>query len=134
MERYSMSTLTKWKESDRKNPLVVYGERRVGKTWILEEFGKSFPDGFVRINFDKQPEFHQFFHTTKEVKRIIQNLSFAVGRPITENTLVIFDEIQECEEAVRSLENFREDAPEYHVVSAVSLLGQMLVSGFPVGR
>ena len=134
MERYSMSTLTKWKESDRKNPLVVFGERRVGKTWILEEFGKSYPDGFVRINFEKQPEFHQFFQTTKDVKRIIQNLSFAVGRPITSNTLVILDEIQECEEAVGSLKYFHEDAPEYNVVSAVSRLGQKLVKGFPVDK
>ncbi len=134
MERYAMSDLIKWKESKRRKPLVLLGARQVGKTWILEEFGKSFPDGFVRINFDKQPEFHQFFQTTKDVKRIIQNLSIAVGKPITVNTLVIFDEIQECEEALNSLKYFCEDAPEYYVASAGSLLGLMLAKGFPVGK
>lgn len=134
MERYAMSDLIQWKESKRRKPLVLLGARQVGKTWILEEFGKSFPDGFVRINFDKQPEFHQFFQTTKDVKRIIQNLSIAVGKPITVNTLVIFDEIQECEEALNSLKYFCEDAPEYYVASAGSLLGLMLAKGFPVGK
>ena len=134
MERYAMSDLIKWKESKRRKPIVLLGARQVGKTWILEEFGKSFPDGFVRINFDRQPELHQFFRTTKDVKRIIQNLSIAVGKPITVNTLIIFDEIQECEEALNSLKYFCEDAPEYYVASAGSLLGLMLAKGFPVGK
>lgn len=134
MERYSMSTLTKWKESDTRKPLVLFGAKQVGKTWILEEFGKSFPDGFVRINFNQQPELHQFFQKAKDVKGLIQDLSGAVGRTITKNTLVIFDEIQECEEAVSSLEYFCEDAPEYYVVSAVSILGLMLAKGFPSGK
>ncbi|MBR5006018.1 MAG: AAA family ATPase, partial [Clostridia bacterium] len=60
MERYAMNDLLKWKKSKRRKPLVVLGARQVGKTWILEEFGKSFPDGFVRINFDRQPELRQF--------------------------------------------------------------------------
>ncbi|MBO7658498.1 MAG: ATP-binding protein [Clostridia bacterium] len=134
MERYAMNDLLKWKKSKRRKPLVVLGARQVGKTWILEEFGKSFPDGFVRINFDRQPELRQFFRDTKDVKRIIQNLSISVGKPITENTLIIFDEIQECEEALNSLKYFCEDAPEYYVASAGSLLGLMLAKGFPVGK
>ena len=129
-----MTDLLKWKESKRRKPLVLLGARQVGKTWILEEFGKSFPDGFVKINFDKQPELHQFFRTTKDVRRIISNLSLAVGRPITEKTLVIFDEIQECEDALNSLKYFCEDAPEYYVAGAGSLLGLMLSKGFPVGK
>jgi predicted AAA+ superfamily ATPase len=129
-----MTDLLKWKESKRRKPLVLLGARQVGKTWILEEFGKSFPDGFVKINFDKQPELHQFFRTTKDVRRIISNLSLAVGRPITERTLIIFDEIQECEDALNSLKYFCEDAPEYYVASAGSLLGLMLSKGFPVGK
>jgi predicted AAA+ superfamily ATPase len=88
----------------------------------------------VKINFDKQPELHQFFRTTKDVRRIISNLSLAVGRPITERTLIIFDEIQECEDALNSLKYFCEDAPEYYVASAGSLLGLMLSKGFPVGK
>jgi len=134
MKRYAMNDLQNWKESKRRKPLVLLGARQVGKTWILEEFGKSFPDGFVRINFDKQPELHQFFQTTKDVRRIIQTLSIAVGKPITKNTLIIFDEIQECEEALNSLKYFCEDAPEYYIASAGSLLGLMLAKGFPVGK
>ena len=134
MERYAMNDLQNWKESKRRKPLVLLGARQVGKTWILEEFGKSFPDGFVKINFDKQPELHQFFQTTKDVRRIIQTLSIAVGKPITKNTLIIFDEIQECEEALNSLKYFCEDAPEYYIASAGSLLGLMLAKGFPVGK
>ena len=134
IKRYAMNDLQNWKESKRRKPLVLLGARQVGKTWILEEFGKSFPDGFVKINFDKQPELHQFFQTTKDVRRIIQTLSIAVGKPITKNTLIIFDEIQECEEALNSLKYFCEDAPEYYIASAGSLLGLMLAKGFPVGK
>ena len=134
MKRYAMNDLQNWKESKRRKPLVLLGARQVGKTWILEEFGKSFPDGFVKINFDKQPELHQFFQTTKDVRRIIQTLSIAVGKPITKNTLIIFDEIQECEEALNSLKYFCEDAPEYYIAGAGSLLGLMLSKGFPVGK
>ncbi len=134
MKRYVMEDLYRWKESKRRKPLVLLGARQVGKTWILEEFGKTFPDGFVRINFDKQPEFHSFFQTTKDVKRIIQNLSLAVGRPITPDTLIILDEIQACGDALNTLKYFCEDAPEYYVASAGSLLGLMLAKGFPVGK
>ena len=134
LERYAMQELMKWKESKRRKPLVLLGARQVGKTWLLEEFGRSFPDGYVRINFDKEPEFHQFFKSTKDITRIIQNLSFAVGRPITKDTLIIFDEIQECEDALNTLKYFCEDAPEYYVASAGSLLGLILSKGFPVGK
>ena len=66
LERYAMRDLLKWKGSKRRKPLVLLGARQVGKTWILEEFGKSFPDGFVKFNFEKQPELHQLFQVTKE--------------------------------------------------------------------
>ena len=134
MERYAINDLIKWKGSKRRKPLVMLGARQVGKTWLLEEFGRSFPDGFIRFNFDRQPELRQFFQTTKDVRRIIQNLSVFAGRPITKNTFLIFDEIQECEEALESLKYFCEDAPEYYVASAGSLLGLMLAKGFPVGK
>ena len=134
MERYAMKDLINWRDSKRRKPLVLLGARQVGKTWLLEEFGKSFPDGFVKINFEKQPEYHQFFKSTKDVRRIIQNISFAAGRPVTKDTLIIFDEIQECDEALNTLKYFCEDAPEYFVASAGSLLGLMLSKGFPVGK
>lgn len=129
-----MKDLIKWKNSRRRKPLVLLGARQVGKTWLLEEFGRSFPDGFIKINFEKQPEYHQFFKTTKDVNRIIQNISIAEGRPVTKDTLIIFDEIQECGEALNTLKYFYEDAPEYYVASAGSLLGLMLSKGFPVGK
>ena len=82
MERYILNELHIWKESKRRKPLILRGARQVGKTWVLEEFGKEFKDGFLRIDFDKEPEYHQFFETTKDVRRILQNLSFASGQKI----------------------------------------------------
>lgn len=134
VKRNAMNDLIGWRDSKRRKPLVMLGARQVGKTWILEEFGKQFPDGFVKFNFEKQPELHQLFHATKDVGRIIQNLSVAAGRPITEKTLIIFDEIQECEDALNTLKYFCEDASDYYVASAGSLLGLMLAKGFPVGK
>ncbi len=134
VKRNAMNDLIGWRDSKRRKPLVMLGARQVGKTWILEEFGKQFPDGFVKFNFEKQPELHQFFHATKDVGRIIQNLSVAAGRPITEKTLIIFDEIQECEDALNTMKYFCEDAPDYYVASAGSLLGLMLAKGSPVGK
>lgn len=134
MKRTIMKDLLAWKSSKRRKPLVLRGARQVGKTWALEEFGRTFKDGFVRFNFDKNPEFSQFFQTTKDVRRILQNLAMASGQRITKDTLIIFDEIQACGEALNSLKYFKEDAPEYFVASAGSLLGLQLSGGFPVGQ
>lgn len=134
MKRQIMKELLAWKESKRRKPLVLRGVRQCGKTWILEEFGKTFSDGYVRFNFDKEPEYAQFFRSTKDVQRILRNLAMASGQKITTDTLIIFDEIQACEEALNSLKYFREDAPEYYVASAGSLLGLYLSGGFPVGQ
>ena len=134
MKRLVMDELKKWKDSVRRKPLVLRGARQVGKTWVLEEFGRSFPDGFVTFNFDRNPEYAQFFRSTKDVHRILQNLAMASGKKITRDTLIIFDEIQACEEALNCLKYFKEDAPEYYVASAGSLLGLQLSSGFPVGQ
>lgn len=134
MKRFILDDLYRWKNSKRRKPLIVKGARQVGKTWALEEFGKSFEDGFLRINFDKQEEYKQFFETTKDVHRILKNIAMASGKKITTDTLIIFDEIQACEEALNSLKYFCEDAPEYYIVSAGSLLGLKLSKGFPVGK
>lgn len=134
MQRTIMRELERWRTSKRRKPLVLRGARQVGKTWVLEEFGKTFPDGYVKFNFDKDPEFAQFFQSTKDVRRILQNLAMASGRKITTDTLILFDEIQACEEALNCLKYFREDAPEYYVASAGSLLGLQLAGGFPVGQ
>lgn len=134
MKRFILEKLQEWKNSKRRKPLIIRGARQVGKTWVLEEFGRSFPDGFLRINFDKQPEYHQFFETTKDVRRIIKNLQMASGCKITPNSLLIFDEVQACPNALNTLKYFCEDAPEYYVACAGSLLGLTLTDGFPVGK
>ncbi|MBP5592308.1 ATP-binding protein [bacterium] len=134
MKRFIIDDLRKWKDSKHRKPLILRGARQVGKTWILEEFGKEFENGFVSINFDKNPEHAQFFETTKDVRRILQNLAVSTGKKITPQTLVIFDEIQACPAALNSLKYFCEDASEYYIASAGSLLGLTLSDGFPVGK
>jgi len=134
MKRMIIDELRKWKVKKRRKPLILRGARQVGKTWILEEFGKEFKDGFIRINFDKESEFAQFFEKSKNVERILDNLAIATGRKITKETLLIFDEIQACPDALNSLKYFCEDAPDYYVVAAGSLLGLSLSKGFPVGK
>ena len=134
MKRLILEKLEKWKQSKRRKPLLLRGARQVGKTWVLKEFGNTFADGFVHIDFDKQVEYRQFFEQTKDVKRILDNLALATGKKITPKTLIIFDEIQACESALNSLKYFYEDAPQYSVVGAGSLLGLKLASGFPVGK
>ncbi len=134
MKRLILEDLRNWRNSKRRKPLIIKGARQVGKTWVLREFGKEFPDGFAYFNFDKDEEYHQFFKTTKDVSRILKNLAMASGQKITKDTLIIFDEIQACPEALNTLKYFCEDAPEYYVASAGSLLGLLLSEGFPVGK
>lgn len=137
MERLAMKHLTCWKKSPYRKPLIVKGVRQVGKTWLLKEFGRQFYDNIAYFNFDENPEYREFFATTKDVRRIIPNLAMAGGQDILPGeTLLIFDEIQDCPEVLNSLKYFCENAPEYHVVSAGSLLGITLAkpSSFPVGK
>jgi len=134
MKRFILNDLQKWKNSKRRKPLIIKGARQVGKTWILKEFGKEFLDGYAYFNFDKDEEYKQFFSLTKDVKRILENLAMASGQKITKNTLIIFDEIQACPEALNTLKYFYEDAPQYYVACAGSLLGLLLSNSFPVGK
>lgn len=137
MERTILNDLLKWKESKYRKPLILKGVRQVGKTWILKEFGKRYYENVAYFNFDENQEYQQFFETTKDVHRIMQNLVFASGQHITaEKTLIIFDEIQDCPNVINSLKYFCENASEYHVVCAGSLLGITLAkpSSFPVGK
>jgi len=109
----------------------------VGKTWLLKEFGKRYYENVAYFNFDENEEYRQFFETTKDVERILQNLTLASGQNILpEKTLIIFDEVQDCPKVINSLKYFCENAPEYHIVSAGSLLGIALAkpSAFPVGK
>ncbi len=137
MERLVMQKLVEWKESPYRKPLLLKGVRQVGKTWIMKEFGRQHYANIAYFNFDEDPEYRDFFKNTRDVKRIIPNLAMASGQPfIKEKTLIIFDEIQECPEALNSLKYFCENAPEYHVIGAGSLLGVALArpSSFPVGK
>jgi len=137
MERFILEDLKKWKESKGRKPLILRGARQVGKTWILKEFGKRYYDNCAYFNFDESVEYKQFFETTKNVERILQNLTMASGQKINgDKTLIFFDEIQECPNALNTLKYFCETAPQYHVVCAGSLLGIALSKpvGFPVGK
>ena len=137
MERFIMKKLCEWKNSSYRKPLILKGVRQVGKTWLLKEFGKRYYENTAYFNFDENEEYKQFFETTKDVDRILQNLMFASGQKINaENTLIIFDEIQDCPKVINSLKYFCENAPQYHVACAGSLLGIALAkpSSFPVGK
>lgn len=116
---------------------MLQGARQVGKTWLLKHFGASEFDNVAYFNFEEQPDLKQFFENTKDIHRIVQNLSLVHGLPILpQKTLIILDEIQECNEALNTLKYFCENAPEYAVASAGSLLGVAMSKGnsFPVGN
>lgn len=137
MERFILQDLLKWKESKYRKPLILKGVRQVGKTWALKEFGKRHYKNTAYFNFDEHEEYKQFFEKTKDVERILQNLMMASGQKIKpEETLIIFDEIQECPNALNTLKYFCENTPEYHVACAGSLLGITLAKpvSFPVGK
>lgn len=137
MKRLIISKLLAWKNSPYRKPLILRGVRQVGKTWILKEFGKLNYKNIAYFNFDENKEYKQFFETTKNVERILQNLMLASGQKIEpENTLIIFDEVQDCPEVINSMKYFCENAPQYHVACAGSLLGITLAkpSSFPVGK
>ena len=137
MKRSIISQLSLWKNSAQRKPLVLKGVRQVGKTWLLKEFGKQHYENIAYFNFDEQGELKQYFEMTKDVQRIIQHLSLINGSPILPGkTLIIFDEIQECNAAFNALKYFCENAPEYHVACAGSLLGIKVSrpTSFPVGK
>ena len=125
-----------WKSSDNRKPLVLKGARQVGKTWLMKEFGQNCYDSFVYFNFDEEEELKSIFETNKNPHRIIDLLSMIAGEKILpEETLIIFDEIQECPEALNTLKYFKEKANDYHVIAAGSLLGTLLAKpkSYPVG-
>lgn len=137
MERFVLNKLLEWKNSPYRKPLILKGVRQVGKTWILKEFGKRYYENTAYFNLDENPEYKQFFETTKDVNRILPNLMLASGQKIEpEKTLVIFDEVQDCPNVINSMKYFCENAPQYHVACAGSLLGIALAkpSSFPVGK
>ncbi len=136
MKRNAIQDLIAWKNSEDRKPMVLKGARQVGKTWLMKEFGQNFYDSYAYFNFDEEDELNSIFQANKNPHRIIELLSLISGQKILPGkTLIIFDEIQECPEALNALKYFKERANEYHVISAGSLLGTLLAQpkSYPVG-
>ena len=136
MERKIMKELLKWKNDKNRKPLILRGARQVGKTYIIKQFGNENYEGVAYFNFDHDTELYTLFKNTKDPKRILEQLSFIYGKSIIPGkTLIVFDEIQECPDALNSLKYFEEEANDYHIISAGSLLGIRLShTSFPVGK
>ena len=138
IKRDIINTLKRWKDSENRKPLILKGTRQTGKTWVMREFGGQCFKYIAEFNFDKTTELTEIFQKTKDVKRILNDLVLFTDVPIVpEDTLIIFDEIQECDGAFNSLKYFYEDAPEYHVIAAGSLLGVSIRKkkmSVPVGK
>ena len=137
MFRRSMDDLVNWKNSKDRKPLIIRGARQVGKTWLMKEFGKTNYGKYAYINFDNNERMESLFSGNLDIERIITALQIETGVKVeAQNTLIIFDEVQEVPRALTSLKYFCENAPQYHVIAAGSLLGVALHPGtsFPVGK
>ena len=136
MRRFIIEKLIEWKNSKYRKPLILKGARQIGKTYILKKFGEENYEGVAYFNFDYDEDLYNLFNNTKDPKRILEQLAFIYGKAIVpEKTLIIFDEIQECPNALNSLKYFQEEASQYHIACAGSLLGIRLShTSFPVGK
>ncbi len=137
MERFHFEELKTWKNSNARKPLIIRGARQVGKTWLMKQFGEREYTATAYINFESSKTLQNLFAADFDIKRIITAIQIETGVQInSENTLIIFDEIQECEGAITSLKYFFENAPQYHILAAGSLLGVALHqhTSFPVGK
>lgn len=137
MYRLALEDLEHWKSKKTRKPLIIEGARQVGKTWLMLEFGRMNYDNYVYINFDSNPRMKDLFDSELDVDRLLIGLEIESGKKIEKgSTLIIFDEVQEVPRALSSLKYFYENAPEYHIVCAGSLLGIALPEGtsFPVGK
>jgi len=137
MRRTALSFLQKWKQKNTRKPLIIRGARQVGKTWLMKEFAKTEYENFAYINFEDNQQLKTLFLNDFDIARILLAIQIATGiKPEPNKTLIIFDEIQEAERALTSLKYFHENAPEFHIVAAGSLLGIALHgnTSFPVGK
>lgn len=137
MYRTAIKKLYKWKESKHNKPLIIKGARQVGKTWLMKQFGREAYADTVYINFDSNSRMAELFASDLNTDRLIMGIELYAGKKIDpDNTLLIFDEVQEVPRALSSLKYFCEDAPQYHIICAGSLLGIALHGGtsFPVGK
>ncbi len=137
MYRNKIIELKKWKDSKNRKPLIIRGARQVGKTWLMKEFGKEYYKNYAYINFDDNLRMNSLFENDFDIERIIRGLEIEAGISIDpKDTLIILDEIQETPNALKALKYFYENANQYHIISAGSLLGVAMHSGtsFPVGK
>ena len=137
MYRIAMEKLLKWKQNKRRKPLIIQGARQVGKTWLMKEFGRQAYENTVYINFDSNSQMAELFASDLDTNRLIMGLELYAGSKIDpDNSLLIFDEIQEVPRALASLKYFYENVPQYHIICAGSLFGIALHQGtsFPVGK
>ena len=136
MYRNKIEDLLKWKDSPRRKPLIMRGARQVGKTWLLREFGREHYRHTVYVNFEDASELRGIFEQDFDVKRILEMLQLYARMVIDTDTLIILDEIQAAPRGLTALKYFCENAPQYHIVAAGSLLGMGIHSGisFPVGK
>lgn len=137
MQRTAILKLKEWKELKNHKPIIIEGARQVGKTWLMKEFGKQYYEQVVYLHFDNNQKLTALFENDYEIPRLIEAFEILSGIKINpDNTLIIFDEIQECPRALTSLKYFYENAPEYDIIAAGSLLGLMHHegTGFPVGK
>lgn len=137
MYRIAIEKLYRWKESRRRKPLIIQGARQVGKTWLMKEFGRSAYRDMIYINFDSNSRMAELFASDLNTDRLIMGIELYTGKKIDpDSTLLIFDEVQEVPRALSSLKYFYENAPQYHIICAGSLLGIALHEGtsFPVGK
>ena len=137
MKRSLYSDLLSWKNDIKRKPLLLQGARQVGKTYLINEFGYNEYSNFIYLNFEQNPELSTLFENELKPEKIISNISLYLGRKIIfTDTLIFFDEIQAVPNVLTSLKYFNEEAPEYHVVAAGSLLGVSVAkeNSFPVGK
>ena len=137
MERNLFIKLEQWKNKKKRKPLIIQGARQVGKTWIMKEFGARYYKDTIYINFDNNEIMKKVFEIDFDIARIISSIKIEYGKSFApEDTLIIFDEIQEAPKALASLKYFYENAPQYAIMAAGSLLGVALHQGtsFPVGK
>ncbi len=137
MKRKAFDLLIKWKNDPHRKPLVLKGARQVGKTWLMKKFGEDCYEDYFYFNFDEEDRLNSIFETNKDPSRIIELLGLIVGKKILpEKHLIIFDEVQECPDALNCLKYFYEKANEFHIISAGSLLGTLLAKpkSYPVGK
>ena len=138
MKRQITEELIQWKDAKNRKPLIVHGARQVGKTYIIKQFGKEYFDNLIYVNFETNQEFSSQIADSIDPKYVIHKLELFFGEKIIpEKTLLFFDEIQANERALTSLKYFCEEAPEYHVIAAGSLLGIAINReqySFPVGK